>query len=256
MSEPADKIDRILVALDTQLRNLGMLKAAAELAASRQAELLAIFIEDVNLVKLADLPLAREIDRASAETRAFDSAEMCAALRAQASQVERMLDKIARDLHLRSSLRVVRGHYVSEALAAAGAMDVLFLRSVAEHVMHTRERQASLWTVYDGSSAAERALRVAVDLARTDGDRLVVLLPYDSPAVAEDLQRRTASRLRDAAAGVSYRMIPAGDFSGVLQALRASTCRLLVLYRDAVRHPDEALQRVLESLNCPVVLVP
>lgn len=88
------------------------------------------------------------------------------------------------------------------------------------------------------------------------GEQSLIAITDQSPAGGEDLHRRTTSLLLNVAAGVRYRMIPTADLVGVLQALRTSACRLIVLNRDAARHPDEALQGILENLDCTVVLVP
>lgn len=68
-SKKKAKTDRVLIALDANLRSLDALRLAAELAARLEAELLALFVEDVNLIRLAGLPFAREVDRSSAVER-------------------------------------------------------------------------------------------------------------------------------------------------------------------------------------------
>ena len=54
-------IRRILVALDASRHSLAALEAASELAEALKAELVGIFVEDVNLLYLAGLPFAREV---------------------------------------------------------------------------------------------------------------------------------------------------------------------------------------------------
>ena len=52
---------RILVAIDTSPHGSAALEAAARLATELRAELEGLFIEDINLLRLAGLPFAREI---------------------------------------------------------------------------------------------------------------------------------------------------------------------------------------------------
>ena len=54
-------IKRILVALDASAANRTALQTAALLASELQAELQALFVEDINLLRLAELPFAREV---------------------------------------------------------------------------------------------------------------------------------------------------------------------------------------------------
>ena len=123
-----DRSSRVLVALESSLECLSALESAADLAADMRAELVALFIEDLDLFHLADLPFAREVDRTSGMTRRLDSLQMARALRAQAHEVRRTLTRATEQRHIRSSFRVVRGHFVVEAFSAAAEKDVLFLR--------------------------------------------------------------------------------------------------------------------------------
>ncbi|MBK7177644.1 MAG: universal stress protein [Chloroflexi bacterium] len=55
------KIQRILVALDASPHSLAALEAAIDLAERLDAELQGLFVEDINLLRLAQLPFAREL---------------------------------------------------------------------------------------------------------------------------------------------------------------------------------------------------
>ena len=54
-------VKRILIALDPSRRGQSALQAAAHLAAGTGAELAGLFVEDINLLRLAGLPFAREL---------------------------------------------------------------------------------------------------------------------------------------------------------------------------------------------------
>jgi nucleotide-binding universal stress UspA family protein len=87
--EPA--IRRILVALDASRHSLAALEAAAELAARLKAELAGLFVEDINLVRLAGLPFAREIRYPSATIQQLDSPRLEQELKVQATRMRRAL---------------------------------------------------------------------------------------------------------------------------------------------------------------------
>ena len=72
---------RILVALDASQHSLAALEAASELAEALKAELVGIFVEDVNLLNLAGLPFVREVGYPSGAARPLDSPSMERALR-------------------------------------------------------------------------------------------------------------------------------------------------------------------------------
>jgi nucleotide-binding universal stress UspA family protein len=52
---------RILVALDASVNSLAAIEQAATLAANLEAEQLGLFVEDINLLRIATLPFARQI---------------------------------------------------------------------------------------------------------------------------------------------------------------------------------------------------
>ncbi|MDJ0948763.1 MAG: hypothetical protein QNJ94_07570, partial [Alphaproteobacteria bacterium] len=62
----AEDIRRIILALDPSEDSRDMLEAAASLAARLRAEIDAVFLEDENLLRSAELPFVRRINLLSA----------------------------------------------------------------------------------------------------------------------------------------------------------------------------------------------
>src|SRR5690554_1918052 len=92
--EPTGAQTRIIVGLDTSLAAREALQLAVRLAASVDARLKGVFVEDENLLSLADLPFAREISF-SGEVRNIDPERMLRAMKAQAESARRALARIA-----------------------------------------------------------------------------------------------------------------------------------------------------------------
>jgi hypothetical protein len=72
----------------------GRPEPVARLARELEAELLGLFIEDVELLRFASLPFAREIGSASASMRALSVSELERQFRAQARELERTMAAI------------------------------------------------------------------------------------------------------------------------------------------------------------------
>ena len=145
---------RIVVALGagTPARELD---AAAALAGRTGAELLGLFIEDLDLIRFAALPFAHEIGAASAARRELDVESVERALRAMAAEAERMLAGAAGRSSVPWSFRVARGMLVDVLLAAA--------------VDGEPEDEIRLLLLGGGASPAERwAERVRAELAGRD----------------------------------------------------------------------------------------
>ncbi|MEE8285386.1 MAG: hypothetical protein V3R72_01685 [Gammaproteobacteria bacterium] len=270
----ADTTTPIVVAINAARRCRETLELATALAASVGADLEVVFVEDANLLRLADLPVTREIDRISGMTRELDSRRMLRALHCEARQLRRELARIGRASLVRSTLRVVRGHYLTEALAVSASVDVTFVhsarrplpgehlprapvRDIAVGAAHGRARRAAgrkpLWTLFDGSPASGRALAVAAKLARTLACHLVVVLPVGG--VDEIERRKREVQIAADKVAVQYLVVADKRFSQLGKAPGPGAGSLLVLARQSPDLEDSGARSYLESLTVPVVLV-
>lgn len=273
MTEPAPTASStpIVVATNAARRCGETLELATALAASMGADLEVVFVEDAKLLQLADLPVTREVDRTSGTTRELDSQRMLRALRCEVRQLRRELLRIGKTTRVRSTVRVVRGHYFSEALAASASVEVTFMHGArrplpGEHRPHRPAasgagrptaarigRKQPLWTLFDGSPASARALKVAIKLAYTLAGNLVVLVPGGA---AEDIENR--KREAQAAADrvdLQYLVVAENRVSQLGGILAPGAGGLLVLARKSPDLESSAARDYLESLAVPVVLV-
>jgi hypothetical protein len=126
----------IRVALDSS-SSLGLVQAAVRLAAEMGAELEAILIEDINLIRLADLPFARQISHHSSGEERIGGARIERELRIQARKIERLLVETAAHARVSCTFRIVRGAVDDEIRAVAAEADLLALwgaqRAITRH---------------------------------------------------------------------------------------------------------------------------
>jgi nucleotide-binding universal stress UspA family protein len=264
---------RIVVALDASPHSLVALEAAANLAARMEAELLGLFVEDVELLRLADSPCAREILFPFATGTPLDRPSMERKLRAQSEQVRRALKETAQRAHIRWSFRTVRGRVTSEVLAAAGEADLLALGKVGwslgrrvrigstalglatstAPVLLISEQglppNSRLLIHYDASPAARRALLAAAQLAKVATSGITVLIATADPQETSVMQNEVDLLLKDRKVQFRYRRINSGDTINLLQALKAEKAGILVLGgRDSLKkfQPLETFLRETE----------
>lgn len=126
-AEELRHIRRILVALDASAASLAALESAAALAARFEAELLGLFVEDINLLRLAGLPFARELSYVQGLARRLEAPDVERAMRVRARLAQEAFARVVTRLSLRSSFRVVRGQVVAELLRAATQADLIAL---------------------------------------------------------------------------------------------------------------------------------
>lgn len=118
---------RILALLDASHHSLAALSLAVELAEREGVELVAVYVEDQDLLHSVAFPFAREIGASSGLSRRLTAAQLEARLARQAQRVARALEIAVAGRRLRHSLRISRGRVTSEALSIAGPGDLMLL---------------------------------------------------------------------------------------------------------------------------------
>jgi len=241
----------IVVAINAVRRCGRTLELATTLASRIGADLDVVFVENTNLLRLADLPVTREIDRVSGMARDLDSQRILRALRGEARQLRREVSRLEKAASVRSTVRVVQGHYFTEALAASAKADITFVHAAGP--AGGRGKRTPLWTLFDGSPASARALKMAVELAHTLAGNLVVLVPGQFGGEIENRKREAQEAAETA--DLQYLVVAGDRLSQLGGPLAPRAGSVLVLARKSPDLEDSAARSYLESLDVPVVLV-
>jgi len=271
---------RILVALDASPHSLAALEAAVALAADLQAELLGLFVEDADLLRLAGLPFARELGLYSATSRPLEALQLERQLRARAHRAEQALAAMAERAHVRWSFRVVRGAIAAELLAAAAEADLISLGragwsptgrrrvgSTARAVLSQTTGLAlivrqgvrlrmPIVAVYDGSALAGKALATAARLAQGKEGELLVLVAADTPQETELLQAQSGEWLQARGVAARFHQLTEASVSRLVRTLKTEGCGMLILPAEIALLRDEALTTLVEELDFPLLLIP
>ncbi|HEY7759355.1 MAG TPA: hypothetical protein VIA64_08065 [Burkholderiales bacterium] len=249
---PGGAPKRVIVALAGAEPAAALLQAAGDLMRGTQAELAGLFVEDVELLRLAALPFTREIGLASGTVRPLDVPDVERALKRQAEQVRRLLMQTAAALELPWSFQVARGSLLDEVLAAAALADLTIVgerQSAGERSTGgTRPKHGELqvWALFDATEQAFRTLAAALQLAQGHGERVSLLIPRGLGESSERLRRLAAERLNVAPHLPEIETLP---------ARRRRKRRALVLPRREAQAAWNEIQMLLQTAECPVVLV-
>ncbi len=243
----------IVVAVNAARRCGETLEMAAALATSTGADLEVVYVEDANLLRLADLPVTKEIDRFSGAAREIDSGRMQRALHSEARQLRSNLARIRRATMVRSSVRVVRGQILGEALAASATVDVTFVHGARHGPKTGRRGRRPVLTLFKSGPAGVRALQVAAKLARAVGGGLTVLIPNRIDEGDEGVKRE----VREAVGQADIRFVPGAEGRILMlgRMLAPGMGSLLVLAKGSPELDDDATRAYLEELAIPLVLV-
>jgi len=271
-------IRRILLALDTATHSLAAVEATTALAARLDAELHALFVEDINLLRLAALPFARETRLTSATTRRLQNPDMENALRAEATRAQATLATVATRLHVRWSFQVTRGQVAAQVRAAAMEADIVaftFPGGVPAGLTHVAATMETVMrgapcpllmlppgagirppfvVIYDGSSASARALQLAAQLAQAEATGVTVLLAAIEPSVRRRLRSETDALLAGTKVTAQYPVLQRLDATAIAHAVRAASAGTLLMAADSPVFDGTARRRLLEELECAALL--
>jgi nucleotide-binding universal stress UspA family protein len=244
-----------------------------------QAELVGLFVEDVNLIRFSALPFAQELRWPAARRQKLDEQQMEHQLRLRASQAKRALAAAADQLEVAWTFNVVRGQVTDEVLMACLEADLLSLGCTSRTMMQksrlgSTAREATQraprsvllarrpsemdWPVvvtYDGSVLARRGLAAGIRLAQRYENNLIVLVLGESRESAAPLVEQVQALAEPTPVHVDFRFVTTGDAEQLVSMLRNQPCSLIVLAGETPPLHGEALQALLDGLDCPVMVV-
>ena len=263
---------RIVVALDASHASRAVLGAAAALAARFRAELVGLFIEDVNLLHMGALPFTR-VAGAGPLSSEVDRAMLERALRRAAAETRATLARLVAGAPVRWSFTVVRGRLAREIIAATGPDDLLIVeetalgRAVRPAVARTaasvlclradREGAPEVLVGWRAGEEGRRSLGAAAGLALATDRALTVLLPAEA-AAAERARAEVEKALSGLGLELRLRRLSAAE--ATLGAAARRSPGAIVVWTAAVLETDEEgsrreLEAVLEISRCSVLLV-
>jgi hypothetical protein len=262
----------VVVAIDMSAASMLALEAAAEIAAIIGAEVHGVLVEDINLVRLAQLPDSAELGVVSASRRELDVEHLERSLAALAGRARHELSQAASRARVAWSFEVVRGAVLNEVLRVAeGAGLVALGRSGASF---GRDRpgstargvlaagRQSLWLQHPsgapgqvvlvcGSDAApEAAVAAAARLKRAGRDGVAVLVTASTIERAAEVERVVlASLAAHHVTPTTSRLLVVSTADQVVSAVKLLRPGVLVLAAN-----DPHVFRLLDEVSCSLLV--
>lgn len=240
--------ERILLAVDACSElTVALAESLVNMAARLGAELDGLFIEDVELMRAAELPFVREVSAAGQE-RMLSPDSLRQSNRETSRDLERLLARVAGERKVRWRYGTAQGTRVPTALAAAERCDLFMPARLARTRRPVRQagemfRRVAL-VVHEPAHTA-RALAVVHALARNGHTREVLLLCEGRPP-AELVAALAGESLRTYVQRAS--MSEPGE---VLEQVRTGEPGLLIVPKVFLGSPTGT--RVLEALPMSVL---
>ena len=279
MPESESPIRRILVALDASPASRFAIQTAVDLATRFGAQLVGLFVEDINLLRVARLPFVREVGAHSPSMRRLDPQDLERQLRRQADQMRRSLALAAEVEGIPWSFQVKRGPVAMEVMTAGADADLMIMgrvgRSLIAHrrlgstsramvlqrpgllFILTREvpRTAGVMVLYDGSPAGRKALEIAIPIGTAGSRRLTVIVVAENREEAKALREEVLQQLSGFAVEPEIRALLQPSHQALAWMVRLSGEGPVVLPCGKKRLEGEKLCSLVDAIPNPVLVV-
>ena len=271
-------MNRVVIALDACSFNERAIEIAAQFAADGQLELVGIFIEDEDLLRLSGLPFAREFSATSRTSRAINPPDIEEDYARAAAQARRTLARLAEGLGLTWHFDIVRKDMEQALADLVGPSDVLVVdektgrltewSSTLSGKVARREIRCSTSVFVNRQSALRPgAITALVDVGRGDMrylDQIVqianararplhIILVSDA-ANREDALRTIQNIGSQTSTGVT--VMASFDAPEILKALDQLRPSLVILCgQDNTPDTEDRLHLLAPRLSVPVLLL-
>ncbi len=270
-------IRRILIGLDASRYSVAALRAAAHLASTFEAELHGLFVEDVTLIRLSELPVAREVQFPFATEGRLSPGRMRRQLRAQAEQARQAIASVSKERGIAWSFEVARGEVSVRVLEESARADLLCIGRASRPLMQRSyvgstavaaasaasrsvllvpretELRPPVVVLYDGSAEVKRALLLASRLADAMKGLLSIIVPASVTDSSREIQEQITAELDGEEVTVRYRELAGSGVRSLINAAHTEGAGLFVLHRSST--PSDGLEQLLIEVDCPILLV-
>ena len=248
--------DRITIAFCAPGAEEYSVDAATTLAMGFGAEVSGVFIEDIEMLRAAKLPIALELCRVTNLIRPVNSSEIEHALKHSASEAQRVVSETAERIGIKWTFDTVRKHIARTILELAQGTDVTVYtidtpearraRSIAASPSMATLRRDTIVVFVDRSAAAARALTVSQKLSETLSIPITALVIAATTAGSEQISKRIERR--DDLLTTQIRRFYRATFDELVNAARSHQPSVVVLpisLLDGLYHRVEELENTL-----------
>jgi len=248
------KVLKILLALDAASQNQDAMESAIALATQLRAELIGLFVEDIELLRSAQLPFTSEVVADSGEERSLTSNHIEKSLRAWKNQMQALLTREAQKANIKCSFRTVKGRRIETLLSETGEYNLLIVSHARQQLIAPITKSDVVYLLFDGSSESHHGVAIISEMALQELRNVVLIdtcsedIEYGAKKAAEWLTRHGVHVFVQKLSGD-----PAQSLPPLLKKYPAAL--LLVPAHFPLHHQPETLNALQKKLNCPVVIV-
>ncbi len=256
MNDLNHTIKRIIVNVDVGGFSLSAMESAVILASRLRADLCGLFIEDAELLELANLPFTREITLHTTQSRALSGSSIERNFIAMASQMRHTLENLAKLSDVVCSFRTIRGTRLESVIRESEDFQLILIfpkkRLTApayQDVTTSNSRPIVLF--YDGSTQASSAVKVIKSLNDHKTIKQLLVLATSQTAEAEILDQLSSTDYR-----IKFEQVQDYHIADIINRVKKQPAGLVILpLEDILQKQLGGLKTLLDTLSCPLILV-
>jgi len=274
---------RIMVAFDWGSENAIAVEAATALAVRLHAELRAMFVEDVDLLRLAEHANVHAFRLMTTTGRQLAAEQLRQEMRWRVARSRRALEEAAARRQLKCAFEVRQGHALSEALGASTDEDLVIVSwspqlmtgswgatrpppaAIAHALGEARGRSVLLLHPdapkvgpvligFDGSDQSKTALGAALQVADDQVSELIVVLLSNRLADIERWSQEIKDMTAESASLLRIVHMPMAGLTELCHLARNAHARLLVFGANLVLAQGDLGRQSLGRVSCSVLL--
>jgi len=271
-------VEKILVSLDSSKHSFAALQAALTLAHHYNATIKGVFVEDIALLNLAEMPFHQEVGEYSASIREISFDGISRGIFVQSKWVIRTFQKLINRTDLQSNFVVRRGK-VSEIISRESEeCDLLILGKSGTNPLGYRrlgstakaliqrgqknlllvedgnEIRQPMIVLYDHSPAGQIAIETSKDLLNP-GETLILLVSEDNPDDFDSDKTHLTNWAMENQINISIQTYTARSFEYTIQMIKNLKIGLFVLPHIQNLPQRQFVAICLEKISLPILLI-
>ena len=256
-------IERIAIAFRAPGAERDAVDTATTLAKGFHAEVSGVFIEDLEMLRAAQLPIALELCRTTNLIRPVISSEIELALNSSAAAARRIVSDTAQKIGTKWTFSIVRQHIASAILELAKATDVTVYaietlvpqrpRSVKTSSTMPSLQRETIVVFLDHSAASKRALTIAKALSETLHMPITPIIIATNTADSEKIYKILEDK--DASLTRHVELLQCPQFAMLVSAARSHQPAAVVLPISILNGLSQRINELEATLGRSIVIV-
>jgi len=271
-------VDHILVSLDSSKHSFAALRAAIQLAHHYHAAITGLFVEDIALLNLAEMPFRQEVGEYTAIVRNISADGMTRSIFVQSKRINRTFQKLIHNSELMGEFSVLRGEVSESILKASEECDLLILGKSGTNPLRKKRLGSTaqalskdpkipillveeenlidtpLTVIYESSQIGLITLETARDLL-DQGGALNIILIEEKPG--EILKQKVHLHLWADKHQVEINIFAykQQSFPHFLQKIKGLKKGLMIFPHKPAREYWKIEERILEEVTLPILII-